>query len=401
MAEQGTLNFVGGDPAVILAALRECGCTVDVVGSSNNWRQISVVCGEAVLTLRLKLQHKDPAYFRRHQPLLLGSIHEIPGGDPQRKAALIQAAGAIRGSIGLTADPRFDANEQLVDILKLAASSVDGFFAFEGGFYDANLRPLLTSDGKSDPGAQLPSLLAVVPADDVFLTDDSVSPRPQRVAERMFIMLAVGYRALLESSPPADAAAKVRELGEWFWSLQVAEELEPHERAGLDSEPGRMRRGLVERLLLSFESIVVLAWALRLAELPAHDEPVDPKQLCETVGLFSEDARYVIDSADLRSPHELREAADRILAVHWRLNQFERDNAPLNMAGMAKEAWFGEIDSGKLSLIDNDLAIANRPVAEIEDDTREQCRVITIERHRAINWLLGHHPTFSKVETAT
>lgn len=401
MAEQGTLNFVGGDPAAVLAALRQYGCTADVVGSASNWRQITLVCGEAVLTLRLKLQDQDPAYFRRHGSILLSSVKEIPAADPQRKAQLIQAAGAVRGSIGLTAEPRFDANEQLVAALKQAAAAVDGFFAFEGGFYDADLRPLLTKDGQSDPAARLPALLSAAPTDDAFLANDLISPSPRRVAERMFIMLTTGYRALLEAAPPEDAAARVRELGDWFLSLEVAEELEPHERAALDSQLGRMRHGLVERLLLSFESVVVLAWALRLAGLPPHDHRVSSRRLFNATGMLSEDARYVIDSADLRSPHELREAADRILAVHWRLNQFERDNAPLNMAGMAKEAWFGDIDSDKLMLIDNDLAIDNRPVAEIADDMRERCRVITIERHRAINWLLGHHPVFSKVDTAT
>lgn len=403
MAEQGTLYFIAGDPGRVLRAFREHGFTLDVVGTTRAWRQATVTCGEATLTLRLKTQHKDPAYFRRQRPLLLTAIGDTPAVDSARQASLLRAAEAIRGSIGLTANPGFAANDRLALALQLAANAVDGFFALGDGFFDCYQRPLLLRNGTSDDHARLP----VLPAEpklntefDIDWVDEPVSPSPLRVAERMFIMLAVGCRAMIENNPKSSAARMAR-LGNWFWTMQVAEELEPHEQKILNAEPGALSAEQIAEAMASFEAIVVLAWALRLADLPAHDEPVDPRALTEVLGVFSEDARFVIDSADVRCPHELREMADRIMAVHWRLNRFDQDAAPLDMAAMSAEAWFGDMDSGKLALIDNDLAIVGKPVAAACNIARQRCRHITLQRHRAINWLLGHHPVFSKVETST
>ena len=214
-------------------------------------------------------------------------------------------------------------------------------------------------------------------------------------------MLAVGYRALLEKDLQSRAERKLRRLAEWFWALDIGNELEPDERKVLDADIGTLSPERVDGLALSFEAIAVLAWALRLIDLPPHDVSVDLRSLAGKAGLLSEDARYVIDSADVRSPHELREAADHILAIHWRLNRYAEDSAPLDMRHMAAEAWFGHVDSGQLALIDNDLSIVGKAVADSCDRARGRCQLITLQRHRAINWLLGHHAIFSRVETIT
>jgi hypothetical protein len=132
-----------------------------------------------------------------------------------------------------------------------------------------------------------------------------------------------------------------------------------------------------------------------------HDQFVQPRKIADTLGLFSEDTDIVINSADLRGALDLRTAADQIMAVHWRLREFELARTSLDFGQLARDWWFGPVDLAGIPLADNDLALGGRPILFADDALRQRCHAAIQARHRAINWLCGHHTLFSRVDTST
>ncbi len=416
--------------------LRAADLPIEIIGSDDDWRQIFIFPRERKddshkLIFTLKTNTIDHLFFRRQIPAMTTLISQIPAKDTEIQNRLLKLTQHLGVCIGMAAEPGFSDHEEFIEAMTLVARQIEGFFSIHTGFLDSESRAILLNDGTSNRDAELPSIPQYMTAqsqprhelptqsiEDLLFTDETTAnpddpdseafdppinpPLARRVAERMYVLLSLAYRGALESNPEKpERIEKLHRLGEWFWGLEIGHEIEDMERYYLDRNLGEIPHEESQQLAIQFESVMVLAWALRLLPLNPHDEIIQPIKVAETLGLFGEDTHVAIDSAELRSFDQIRTAADRIMAIHWRLREYELNPEPINFYDMAKSAWFGELDIRTLPLAENDLAFNGVPISKVDATFRRRCQLGIQWRHRALNWLCGHHVLFSQVDVST
>lgn len=422
MSEHASLFSITIDPITVIEAIRQTSIPFEVLGPEEDWRQIIVTPDPQTpshqLTLALKQRSMDQVFFRKIIPDLTSKVLRIPASDLQRQEALLRLIPHWNICVELTAEPAFSHHPEFLRVITLLARLVEGVFVIPTGFLDSESREILMNNGLSNPQAVLPvgpafpvsvdtpqtdPVFPVLPAvEQSTPTHDFLPPDARRVAERMYVMLAVAYRGVLDINPDRpNRDAYLARLADWFWAMNVGHELEAHERHVLDQPLGGLGTHRAHELVQTLEAVATLAWALALVELPAHDQFIQAKRLVEVLGLFREDARFVVDSAELRCEAEIRSTADRIMAVHWRLRELEFHPRPVDFFSMCRDGWFGAFDPESLPMIGHDLAIGNLPVTRIDPALRQRLHQSIRQRHQAINWLCGHHPIFSHVNTST
>lgn len=419
VSETGSLFCVVIDPQAVVEAVRRTEIGANVIGADDDWRQIVVTpdpdSPSHRLTLSLKTRQIDQVFFRRAIPDLLTRVNTINASDPKSKETLERLIPHFEACIELTAEPAFHSQSGFLEVMTIVARLIDGVFVIPAGFLDCESREILMESGFCNPEAIIPPVPEFPAAADAREeTVDSEEPTPdpahepvdppvaRRVAERMYAMLAVAYRGVLDINPERpNRDAYLAKLADWFWTLNVGHELEEYERHVLDQPLGALGPEEAAQISQSLEAVAVLAWSLQLIELPAHDQFVQAKRLADVLGLFREDTRFVIDSAELRCEAVVRATADRIMAVHWRLREFELSPKPIDFAAMCRDSWFGALDADALPMVENDLAIGTQSIARIDQGLRQRVKLATQYRHRAINWLCGHHRLFSHVDTST
>lgn len=231
--------------------------------------------------------------------------------------------------------------------------------------------------------------------------DQPEPPAPERVAHRLLVLVSVAHRALLERGPSAKARSLHVEVPRWLEATGVAGELEQRERTLLATPLG----GLTERAVVDaswrIEGAAVLAWALGLTALPAHDEQVDPAEVARSAGFLLESPEILL-ARNLRGDEDLYWMQRRLLALHWRLRDFCQI-APVarNFREFSRTSWFGGFDLEGIQLVGDDLAIAGRAIVEAPPEAVHAAASIAAERHQAINWLVGDASIYSEVDTST
>jgi hypothetical protein len=105
-----------------------------------------------------------------------------------------------------------------------------------------------------------------------------------------------------------------------------------------------------------------------------------------------------LKSPQLRSRFEREELARRLYLIHLRLRQaYGKKASSRSIAQLAREL---KVDSVKLGLVDDDLAMRGIRLAEVPREVVRYAISTVAERHRAANWLLGDNPAYSKVSYA-
>lgn len=224
-------------------------------------------------------------------------------------------------------------------------------------------------------------------------------PTAARVAARAFVLLAVAYRASMESAAgDPEAADAQREMLKWVQRVQ--DEIETREYDLLRAPLGTLERQAKIDASWQGEGAAVLAWALRRYELPAYDTSAEPSEVAERLG-FLHEHDVPLRSSDLRPLEEIDECREKLFAVHWRLREFWRTGERVDFVRVAREAYFGPLDIGGLPLIDGDLAIDGKALPDVGNDRCLECLEIASERHRAANWLAGTEIAYSEVTADT
>ncbi|MFC4158344.1 DUF4272 domain-containing protein [Chitinimonas lacunae] len=258
---------------------------------------------------------------------------------------------------------------------------------------------LLSHDSLWQPDREL--LVGALCVDDLDEDFQLHPPTAGRVAQRALVMSALVCRAFLErEADEPGSAATVAQLLPWLERLGIADELEPQERALLETPLGELSQEDQVNGTWQVEGLAVLAWALGRHPLPDYQSIVQPNAVVESLD-FLAPAPMLLSAPTLRPAEALLELGETLFALHWRLQQYRLEPEAMNWREFADTAWFGPLKIDSLRLVDNDLSIDGRAIDQADDAARQACHSITLERHRAINWLLGHGAVYSEVETNT
>lgn len=239
--------------------------------------------------------------------------------------------------------------------------------------------------------------VALLPPD----PDDEEIPPPtaERVAARALVLAAVVARGHLEHMPPGQG--DLQRLIDWMDAHELWDEAEAPEQRLLRTPRGKLDQQTTINSTWRSEGLVVLAWALGLIELPAHDEPVDPQLVTEAVGLFERELPAGIRAPKLRSPDELSWQHGRCLGLHWRLRDFSLRPVAMDFEAFAAECWFGSFDIAGIGLIDKDLSVRGSAISNADPQAVGMTNSVAMERHQACNWLAGYDRVYSRVDTST
>jgi hypothetical protein len=236
------------------------------------------------------------------------------------------------------------------------------------------------------------------PVDEIEL----VPPSPYRVAARALLLSAITCRSGIDGmAGDAQAEQLNARILDWLTRLEIGDEIERHERELLIKPLGELSEE--ERVDASWQSegLVILAWALQLAEPPPFDVQVDPVSVTDKLGFLTDQARRVLAAPNLRDAADLDMCSERQFAVYWRLRTFARDRRRIDFAEAAKgdapDSEFGPMVIDGLPLIGGDLALKSRPLFQAEESDWRTALAIAEERLRAAYWLCGYKRKYSEI----
>ena len=238
-------------------------------------------------------------------------------------------------------------------------------------------------------------------AEDVDEADpEPTPPSAEEVARRALVLATISCRGVLELDPDREEAARFwSRVSSWWNRLGQDAELEPAEADLMAAAFGTAPHQELVNASWRSEALGVLAWALRRAQLPPHDQQVDAAGVGRTLGFLQD--QTVLDSPELGSPAELEHYADVALTVHWRLRDFSLNPRALDFAAFCKTAWFGPLSLDRVRLVDGDLAVGDQPISRASERDVRTIMSIAQERHQAANWLLDASDSLSETDTST
>lgn len=204
-------------------------------------------------------------------------------------------------------------------------------------------------------------------------------------------------RGIVEAEGDARAQALIDRARAWLAQYGLDEELEDAERALLEAPLGKIDRQKAVNAGWRSEGLGVLAWALCAIEVPPHDVQIDAAATSRAIGFLDAPP----SEPRLRSPQELQRMEERLFGIHWRLRDFSLQPRAMDFVTFSKNNGFCKFDVGSIAIADNDLAIRGVAIAKAPRDLIRMCQSIAMERHQAINWLVGQDAVYSEVDTST
>ncbi|MBW2463127.1 MAG: DUF4272 domain-containing protein [Deltaproteobacteria bacterium] len=312
----------------------------------------------------------------QHLSGLQGFILEQGGGD----GLAIRALSTL-SVYGMVVEPGFDDGGRAMAFVAALTGATDGLCLLGGDIVDQTGTSLLAG------GAQ--------------------TPTAARVARRALVLLALSFRALLEdnagTADESEGEALRQKLATWLERTpDLTTAAEAHELELIKAPLGATDQHAITNGAWCAEGAQVLLWALGARELPAHDEQEHPFDVARAVGVLSDGPPKLYESLSLRIPEDLDWMRRRLLGVHWRLTESRvNPNASVDFRQFSEENWFGGFDLEDIRLVEGDLAIGDAPVTRADPSHVGRASSTAMERHRAINWLVGAHPIYSRVPTPT
>lgn len=289
------------------------------------------------------------------------------------------------------------------EIIHRIARLVDGVIFLPGMLLDAEGHVLISAQGESDPEAKLPAHEPMAALTQPKDTADAAAevktgepPAEDRVVSRLILMTALAKRGFMNFMPDLEPARQemVADLrGSAAWR-----EAEPLEIEELEAPVGTLVGKSAWRLPWLAEGAAVLAWSLGLMKLPSYDEEVIMDDLVAVISDVEDGTR----KPELRPLDEIDTLSFQMLAIHWRLREFETDPKPMDFKAYAKRAWCGPMDLSLARLSDsNDLEVGGETLAEASEESWTRASGIMNERRMAAHWLLGHATVYSENDTST
>jgi hypothetical protein len=404
------------DPRGILSLLRSLAPSVQVKGSDDAWEEATISIKQAgrKKPIQLTFRH-DPDYYegpdwRRQMLGMQGYFARFPDGG--RKPDILRLIGTFRFSLATSWKPDLDPDgDARLPFLFAVTHHLDGTLFSPSSLRDAEGRILIAADGEFDADAVLPKMPPVAETipDRVSTVEEDEEPEepepptPDRVARRALALAAVTARALLEQDDPSESwvADFYRDTLIWVEAVGIGNELEPDEWKVIQRPPGTLDEQAQINATWRLEGLAILAWALNRFALPEYDNLVAPQALIRSLGFPGiETARALLAHPELRPQAELEVMQKLILGLHWRLRDFSIRPQAMDFRDFARNCWFGPFDLTTFRLIDNDLALGENAIRNAPKDVFQSALSAAMERHKAINWLLGGG-VYSQTDTST
>ncbi len=406
------------DPHGVVARLRDGGADVEVVGPEDDWQQIVVVFPKKglfrkgrVLTFGHNAEYYDGPDWPQQIAGMQGYFGKFP--DCPAKAAVLRLIQTFRFCLSVPQhDLKIDSDDERLKLVYAVCQHLDGAIFTPSSLRDAAGRILIDAAGFSDPHAVMPQLPPALDHPDAIADREDETgdeeerrpPSPERVARRALALTAVAARATLELDAPHldDADSQRLRMLSWIDGVGIGEELEPDEWKVLQRPAGSLDERAFIDSMWRVEGLAVLAWALQLHPLPPYDELVAPPELYQAIGLFDvSKGRRLLCEPCLRSSEELAEMQAHLLAFHWRLRDFSLRPEAMDFVAFAGNCWFGSFDITRFRVIDQDLAIGDCSICRAPQEAIQTAQSTAMERHLAINWLMGDSDVYSETDTST
>lgn len=384
----------------------------EVTGDDEDWTEIALPFdGGKRLTLIHSRDYYTGPGWAKQKAGMQGYFSRFPLGD--REKQVMSTIGTFQFSLATRFEPEYEsAGDERLAFLGFLAEKLDAVFFMPSALRDSKFRALVTADGEVDADARWPLIgfLAQLQQSGEAPADAEEEwkpepPTPTRVARRAVALQALTMRAVLErdfgkrETIPEEHTWLVDRVAE----IGILDELEPWEKAAVESPPGQLDRQAALNAMWRIEGLEVLAWALGLKESPRYDTMSDVDGVWSAVGQFGTDKVHrLLTGATLRPPEELDAFRKRMLGYHWRLRDF-RWNKPRRMdfRAFAANCWFGSFDLTGFELIDDELALQGQRLDEAEQGVFGLCQSIAVERHLAANWLCWGPEVYSDTDVST
>jgi hypothetical protein len=232
--------------------------------------------------------------------------------------------------------------------------------------------------------------------------DQPPPPAPVDVAWRALVLSGVVCRACLEGY--TDEEYKQQTAGfirEWFDELGLWPYLEPDEGEIIRAPFGALPHQLGVDGTWFVEGLAILAWALRRADFPPHDQKVDPIAVTNALDFLDPGAARLLRSPTLRPPAELAAAREWFYDIHCTLRQFLFYQGDGHLAdGIGQYVNRLGLDPDAV-LFEGGLAIDGGPLARAGRERLEVWEWAIRERHRAAIWLRGEYALYTELPVDT
>jgi hypothetical protein len=227
-------------------------------------------------------------------------------------------------------------------------------------------------------------------------------PSAGRIAARALVLAAVCCRALIEKDAGNPGAEQLQKnVIEWLGRVGAAVEAEPSELDLLSTPLGGLdNRRQIDASWCS-EGMVVLAWVLGHASLPAFYAECEPGDVANAMGFLGERETTPLQRPQMRDANEITRWEETYLTLHWRLRQYSVEPVPMDFAAYVSSCSWGPLRLDELQLCEGDLAIEEVRLDRIGYLEFRRTLSIVQERHRAFNWLIGWDRLYSQVTTDT
>ncbi len=326
--------------------------------------------------------------------------------DPPRRELVMRLIRKFKYCVGIICEPEIeDGDDERLEVIHALARHIDGTIFAPGALFDANFLPFATADGEFDPGAVIPSVGETPDEDEDYSEEMPVSvppPTAERVVRRLYVLLAVAARGLLDMNLKSgnEPAYNLEELHTWLQELDIEDEIEDSERDIIYTPAGGLSRQNILNSVWTLEGLVVLAWSLKLAEIPRYDELVETDDLLAKLSFLDVAAsKRIIDRAELRAPEELHRYNEQVFALDWRMVDFRIRPEDCDYANV--DFGYGKFDLSWATLQEGDLSLRGTPIATADPALVQTVSSAAMERHKASNWLQGDAHCYSDVVTNT
>lgn len=224
-------------------------------------------------------------------------------------------------------------------------------------------------------------------------------PGAARVLRRVWVLSAITMRGHLEAASINSVVEPFARIWKWLERNDALSELEDAERDLLSTPHGRLT--IEQKVIAGWrgEGLGVLTWALHVTAMVDHQTAFDPGIIASSMGFLSDVLPANVRTPQLRSVAELQWQGRRLSSIHWRLREFWLRPRAFDFRSYARTAPRGAFDLIGIPLLNDDLAIAGRPLVQAPRDLAQRSHDMVVERHLAIGWLLGKHHDYSQVDT--